>query len=142
MYRIRKMFDFEAAHILSKAFSQDCESTIHGHSYKVEVFLVGYRLADNGMLFDFGRLKGLFEKYDHALFIPRDKTSIIDPSMNSKLILCDQNPTAEWMACSFYSQVSNWLSSYPGFEGAGVTLEKIRVHETETGWAEYGEQTL
>ncbi|MBY0444649.1 MAG: 6-carboxytetrahydropterin synthase, partial [Burkholderiales bacterium] len=36
---IRKLFKFENAHIVRNCSSERCRSSIHGHSYRVEVLL-------------------------------------------------------------------------------------------------------
>ena len=48
MYTIRKLFRFEMAHQLSKAFSTACSEQIHGHSYVCEVFFAKEALLVEG----------------------------------------------------------------------------------------------
>jgi 6-pyruvoyltetrahydropterin/6-carboxytetrahydropterin synthase len=139
MFRVRKTFRFEAAHILKSAYSKDCYNTIHGHSYVVEVFLTTPELNDDWMVIDFGELKDLigelFERLDHALILPA-ASGLTDEAFppNSKIIWWSGNPTAEAMAREFFLRIAGKLQSY-----AGVRVEKVRVHETTTGWAEYDE---
>ena len=51
---IRKLFEFENAHIVRFCSSKRCKSSIHGHSYKVEVLLESKYLDNAGMVYDFG----------------------------------------------------------------------------------------
>ena len=67
---IRKLFKFEAAHIVRDCSTERCRWNMHGHSFKVEVKLRSGFLDDGGMVLDFGVLKvwvkELFEAFDHT----------------------------------------------------------------------------
>lgn len=138
MYRIRKAFAFECAHQLKKAFSSACVDSIHGHSYKVEIFLVADSLQD-GMVLDFGQLKGFKERvqeeWDHALLLPEGFTP--PESCHKVMILKDGQgqPTAEWMAKVLFEALREFLRAIT--PSLRVRAEKVRVHETESGWAEF-----
>lgn len=68
---IRKLFEFENAHIVRFCSSKRCKSSIHGHSYKVEVLLESKYLDNAGMVYDFGLLKTyirqIIDSFDHAI---------------------------------------------------------------------------
>ena len=74
--RITKKFSFEMAHALYN-YDGLCRN-IHGHTYKLEVTLLGEAQKNagqpkDGMVMDFGALKKLVNKkivhvFDHALF--------------------------------------------------------------------------
>ena len=55
MYEVKIVTQFAAAHRLEN-FKGKCES-LHGHNWKVEVFLVGKALDSAGLLMDFGVVK-------------------------------------------------------------------------------------
>lgn len=133
MFRIRKLFRFEAAHILSRAFTKECFECIHGHSYKVEIFLTSKTLDGNDMVLDFGRLSTVIQEikecWDHALLLPIEM-KWIPPEQFKKVRRITGNPTAELMAMIIFDKV---IPTLP----AGVNVERVRVHETESGWAEY-----
>jgi 6-pyruvoyltetrahydropterin/6-carboxytetrahydropterin synthase len=134
MYRIRKKFRFEGAHVLNSAFSTDC-MRIHGHSYIVEVFIKGDTLNSDGMLIDFGELKGEVQhwinEWDHKLIVDRDHPKYRQMLQLHKMEIegVDFNPTAEKMAKYLYERI-----------GETYQVDKVRVHETETGYAEYWEE--
>jgi len=123
MYTIRKTFKFELAHRLNSAYSKCCLKW-HGHSYKVEVFLQAKELNEDSMVMDFGELKNNIQHYidqwDHS-------------SLDGQLL--GWNPTAETMAKKMYDYISNRTL----VAERRVTVKKVRVHETETGYAEYEE---
>ena len=54
MYEVKIITQFAAAHRLEN-FKGKCES-LHGHNWKVEVFLGGKDLDDTGLLMDFGEV--------------------------------------------------------------------------------------
>ena len=55
MYRICKIFEIQAAHLLSKHPGK-CKYP-HGHSYRIEVVLESEQLDQNDMVCDFNALK-------------------------------------------------------------------------------------
>jgi len=148
MFRIRKRFTFEAAHQLLDAYSKDCSLTIHGHSYIVEVFLVSQGLDQMGMVLDFGLLKPAIDdikaRWDHALLLPRSllKTLSAKARWDSKIEMFPNNmpPTAEVMAQMLFNHFSEYIDGLLQQQTRGglkMRIEKVRIHETETGWAEY-----
>lgn len=139
-YTIRKLVEFECAHQLTKAKSHLCNATIHGHSYKCELFFEAGSLKDS-MVVDFGALAGIKKKimqtFDHALFMPDELKHTIDASSNERLfIVHDSDPSAEWMSRYIYESVDRMMGLIDDIP-EGVLLSKVRVHETRTGWAEY-----
>ena len=137
MYTIRKTFKFEASHRLMSSFSKCCQ-TIHGHSYKVELFISTDEFNADGMVIDFGEVKDwvmpLINSWDHSLIL-HEKDPIIKKKMlgrQYKIAKVKFNPTAEHMAEYIYGYVFNIMPSR-------IDNIKVRVHETDTGWAEYFE---
>ena len=59
---IRKLFKFENAHIVRGCSSTRCRSSIHGHSYKVELLFESDFLDDGHMVYDFGLMKQIQAK--------------------------------------------------------------------------------
>ena len=135
MYRLRKKFTFESAHILDTSYSKDCQN-VHGHSYILEVFLSTKQLSLDGMVCDFKTLKEIVQEhvlqfYDHAfIFSSKAMPMNVLPIQGLKTLMVTKNPTAENMAQDIYERLVDCFEP-------GVKLEKIRLHETATGWAEY-----
>lgn len=129
MYRIRKIFKFEGAHALTSSYTRECQK-IHGHSYKVEVFLQSESLNEDGMIVDFKRLKEgvghIFDDWDHLLVLQAGDKRF----GNAGAAFVGFNPTAENMAKHFFRECQKEF---------GSSISKVRVHETATGWAEYWE---
>jgi 6-pyruvoyltetrahydropterin/6-carboxytetrahydropterin synthase len=144
MVTIRKLFKFEAAHIVKDAYSERCRFSIHGHSYKVEVFVSSDKLK-NGMVIDFGQLKPLKEfvdKFDHALMIDRDNYEKLKDGLKNfpfqRLIIFPVPVTAENLAIFFLSELQERLDRLLEWLGDDrkLVVSKVVVHETETGCAE------
>ena len=51
---IRKLYEFENAHIVRLCGSKRCRTSIHGHSYRCEILLSSNFLDEAGMVYDFG----------------------------------------------------------------------------------------
>ena len=67
---IRKIYDFENAHIVRFCSSKRCKESIHGHSYRCEVLLKSDYLDAAGMVYDFGLMKQhnrmIIDSFDHT----------------------------------------------------------------------------
>ena len=55
MFELKIVTHFSAAHQL-KMVADKCEN-LHGHNWKIEVYVVGKSLNDAGVLMDFGEIK-------------------------------------------------------------------------------------
>ena len=118
MYRLRIESHFDAAHKLL-GYKGKC-SQVHGHTWKVEVFVLGEKLNNIGILVDFKvineRLQKTVEKLDHSFL--NDFKEI-------------GNPTSENIAKYIFKKLKNLPNS--------VKLEKVRVWESPETWCEYFE---
>jgi len=138
MFTIRKLFKFEASHRLKTSYSKCCQ-LIHGHSYRVEVFLSSKKLNKDGTVIDFGMVKDIIKKFieqfDHKLILCEDDNGFLNYISEENIIIIKTNPTAENMAQFFFRQIKNEFKR----KKIKVLVKKIRVWETETGYAEYEE---
>lgn len=132
MYTICKKFKFEAAHVLTEAYSEECKK-IHGHSYVVEFYFRSKKLNKDGMVIDFKKIKeGIqpqIDWYDHSIMVHRDYLHCEELRKIPGAIILTCNPTAENMAEDLY-------------HFARIKFRqcfKVRVYETQTGWVEYQE---
>jgi len=126
----------------------------HGHSRKIEVVLVADHLDENGMVVDFKALKlacePIIDQFDHSTAInSRDPLleSIQSVYPNSLVVFDNAEPTTEAMAERLFMELAKVLEA--GFEVSTASgaiyriapnqtrLEKVRVWETPTSWAEY-----
>ncbi|MCL2847326.1 MAG: 6-carboxytetrahydropterin synthase QueD [Firmicutes bacterium] len=90
MYEIKKRIEICSAHKLKLDYPSKC-SNMHGHNWKIDVFLRSEKLNENGMIIDFDHIaQKLIDKLDHKI-------------LNDVL---DFNPTAENLAkfvCDFFA---------------------------------------
>ncbi|MBK2000039.1 6-pyruvoyl tetrahydropterin synthase family protein [Campylobacter sp. LH-2024] len=141
---IRKLFEFENAHIVRFCSSKRCKSSIHGHSYKVEVLLESKYLDNAGMVYDFGLLKTyirqIIDSFDHAitLFNQDDQSYLHEMKKYSqRWITLPVNVSAENFCRVFFILIDALLKQTKMVNGEqGVNLQSIIVHETRTGYAQ------
>lgn len=140
---IRKMYKFEAAHIVRNCASKRCSKSIHGHSYLVEFLLKSEQLDAGGMVLDFGLLKAnlgdFADSFDHALMVWHDDAVMLDAAYHTsdRVVASPYNMTAENMAKVFYMGAEGIIAAAQFQNGEGnVTVESVIVHETATGYAQ------
>ena len=118
VYRLRVKTYFDAAHKLDD-YQGKC-SQLHGHRWKVEVFVIGDTLNKTGLLVDFSVLKSkleeIVEKFDHSYLNEIKEIG---------------NPTAENLSKHIFQKFKELPDS--------VVLEKVRVWESPDSWSEYYE---
>jgi 6-pyruvoyltetrahydropterin/6-carboxytetrahydropterin synthase len=149
-YRIAKTLTFESGHLLSKHRGR-CRFP-HGHSRTVEVVLTADQLDANDMVCDFKAVKlalqALLDSWDHALCLNTDDPNFafFKQRYGERLVAFVSNdPTSEVMARVIFRELSRSLSAIAADPAAehpippGVRLERVRVTETATSWAEYAE---
>ena len=149
-FRIAKTFEVEYGHRLSK-HPEKCRFP-HGHSLKIEVVVRGSELDDRDMLFDYKALKTLVEdlvgRLDHAMAF-NSKDVFVDAfgaAGERVLLFPDLDPTTEVLARWLYEGITarlgcdGWVETPSGTRyrvPPGLKLERIRLWETSTSWAEY-----
>jgi 6-pyruvoyltetrahydropterin/6-carboxytetrahydropterin synthase len=120
MYEIKIITSFSAAHRLENFYGK-CEA-LHGHNWKVEVFLQGERLDEAGLLRDFGvvkaRTRELLEEIDHKY-------------LNELPVFSNQNPSSENLARFLFQRLAAALNR------DGVKVSRVSVWESDTSCASY-----
>jgi 6-pyruvoyltetrahydropterin/6-carboxytetrahydropterin synthase len=120
MYEVKIVTQFAAAHRLENFYGK-CEG-LHGHNWKVEVFLIGKDLDSAGLLMDFGvvkaRTKELLEEIDHKY-------------LNELAAFQDRNPSSENLASYLYERLGTV------FNGDRVKIHRVNVWESDTSCASY-----
>lgn len=149
-YRIAKTFEVEYGHRLCK-HPEKCRFP-HGHSLRIEIVARGRVLDGNDMVCDYKALKVLVSevvgRLDHAMALNTE-----DPHLESfravgdrVLLFEGQDPTTEVLAKWIYDGVVARLASAATVTSDGgvrypvppdLELERVRVWETRSSWAEY-----
>ena len=141
---IRKLFKFENAHIVRGCSTVRCRSSVHGHSYKVELLFESNFLDNGQMIYDFGlmkqNMKALIDSFDHAISIwnQDDKEYINDMKKYSdRWVELPVSPSAEQLSRVIFVIINKLLTLTSAINGEkNVQLDSIVVHETETGYAQ------
>jgi 6-pyruvoyltetrahydropterin/6-carboxytetrahydropterin synthase len=122
MYELKIISQFAAAHCL-REFKGKCEH-LHGHNWKVEVYLQALNLDRTGLVKDFGEIKeitgevlnGLDHKY-----------------LNDLPPFQQENPSSENIARYLFRELSRRLND------ARIRTSKVSVWESDTSCASYME---
>ncbi len=141
---IRKLFKFENAHIVRGCSSVKCRSSIHGHSYKVEILFESNFLDNGQMIYDFGlmkqNMKALVESFDHAITLWSGDSKEYREDMkkhSSRWVELPVSPSAEQFSRVIYLMIDALLRLTCKVNGEKeVKLHSVIVHETDTGYAQ------
>ena len=116
MYELMIEDTFAAAHAL-KGYEGPCEN-MHGHTWKVQVFLKGEKLNKIGILQDFKNLKKtlktILSRFDHA-------------NLNDLVSFKKENPTSENLARIIFDEMRKIVKG----------TSKVTVWESATSNASY-----
>ncbi|MDX5437824.1 MAG: 6-carboxytetrahydropterin synthase [Pontibacter sp.] len=139
--RLTRQFTFETAHALLH-YDGPCRR-IHGHSYKLEVTVIGTPLVNqehpkNGMVMDFGDLKRLVQEhvvqhFDHALILPEGTPLDLVQALEKydhRGLLTPYQPSCENMIIDFQHRIRQHLPHY-------AELHHLKLWETQNSFAEW-----
>ena len=126
----------------------------HGHSRRVDLVISSDHLDKNDMVCDFKALKlaveDYLDQYDHALMVNSQDEFLktLPVQYQTRLIVLDnEDPTTEVLARRIYEYVADQIRAsgmYTDVNGNSyslpnhLVLERVRVTETSSSWAEYG----
>ena len=120
MYELKVTTRFAAAHQLTMV-GEKCEN-LHGHNWKIEVFVAGPRLNGAGVLMDFGEIKhhvtDIMATLDHRFLNELDYFPDGNPS--SELI-------AKYIADCLQAAISN----------SEITVSRVSAWESDDACATY-----
>jgi 6-pyruvoyltetrahydropterin/6-carboxytetrahydropterin synthase len=147
-FRIAKSFTVESGHLLTK-HPGACRFP-HGHSRTIEIVVTSDTLDDRDMVCDFKALKSAaadaVHRFDHAFALNTSDPRFAEmrAAYGEHLLgFPNTDPTTEVLAREIFHQVREKLAAQPGDPAhpvaAAVRLERVRVTETATSWAEYWE---
>ena len=120
MFELTVKDEISSAHFL-RGYPGKCKD-MHGHTWKIEVSLLGEKLNDIGMVTDFAVLKKQFKEFLSAL----DHTCLNDIEFFK-----ENNPTAENIAAYIFQGFSKVV--------APLRIKQVRVWESDRASAIYYE---
>ncbi|MCU5745798.1 6-carboxytetrahydropterin synthase QueD [Staphylococcus sp. SQ8-PEA] len=119
-YELNKDFNFSAAHYIPSEDAGKCMRT-HGHTYFVNLTIVGDSLDQNGFLVNFSELKQLVHgQFDHQL-------------LNELPAFRDVSPSTEMVARTIYEIVQDHLKQRDNHPKCA----QVFVRETPTSYVKY-----
>jgi 6-pyruvoyltetrahydropterin/6-carboxytetrahydropterin synthase len=122
MYELKIITQFGAAHQL-KNTGGECEN-LHGHNWKIEVFVKGERLDKNGLLIDFKILKQetkkIIDELDHKF-------------LNELDWFKEMNPTSENISRLIHDLLGQKLNT------PDIKVSRVTTWESDTACATYTE---
>lgn len=138
---ITRRVEFDAGHRIPDHASK-CRN-FHGHRYVLEASVTGpvkeeAGASDNGMVQDFGDLKGIMNRavadpWDHAFLIYRG-------DLPGRAALNCLGAEHKHVVLSFVPTVENLVglaAKLISFELRGVRLQHVRLYETPNCWADW-----
>lgn len=141
---IRKLFKFENAHIVRGCSTLKCRSSLHGHSYRVELLFESNFLDNGQMIYDFGlmkqNMKALIESFDHSVAIwSGDDWEYVDDMKkhSQRWVELPVSPSCEQFSRIIFVMIDRLLQLTSSVNGEKeVKLHSVIVHETQTGYAQ------
>ena len=113
---------------------------IHGHSYKLEVTVLGQPLSDVespklGMVMDFSDLKKIVKEviiddFDHALVLRSKHPLIEELKQNNHVVEVNYQPTSENLLLDFVERIQERIK-------APIKLYSILLRETASSYASW-----
>ena len=98
MFTLKLKHHFVASHQLRNAYAKECNTSLHGHNWEVEVEIRATHLID-GMIIDFKKLKAIIDELDHITLLENTERNgkLFDVlyEMGNKVKLLEFEPTAE-----------------------------------------------
>jgi len=120
MFELKVIDHFAAAHQLEMV-AEKCEN-LHGHNWKVEVYVAGENLNSAGVLVDFGEVKNQLN----------DIMSALDHKFLNELDMFNNgNPSSENIAKYITSELS------AGLKEDQIKVSRVTVWESENASATY-----
>lgn len=123
-FELNKDMQFAAAHYINHESAGKCQD-VHGHTYFVNITIVGNELMDNGFLINFQELKkAVHGRYDHTMMNEHEeyKYNQIEPS-------------TENVAKAIYQTLKQELLKYDN----NPQVLQVIVRETPTSYVTYKE---
>jgi 6-pyruvoyltetrahydropterin/6-carboxytetrahydropterin synthase len=120
-YEISVEKSFSSAHAL-RGYKGKCEN-LHGHNWKIKVFVKGKKLNELGMLVDFTDIKDILSQVLHEL----DHKNLNEVKPFDKI-----NPSAENLAAWIFEKMAAVIKKV---KYKNISVSKVTVWESETSCA-------
>ncbi len=130
---IYKEVQIDASHRLLH-YKGKC-ANLHGHRWKVEVWIEGEPDATTGILLDYNIIKQAIGKYDHQIILNRDDPMAACIEKFQHVLTTPGDPTSELLARIFKEDLDGICHA----QDIEAHVIKIRVWESPNCYAEIAE---
>jgi 6-pyruvoyltetrahydropterin/6-carboxytetrahydropterin synthase len=127
---IYKEVQIDASHRLLH-YKGKCAS-LHGHRWKVEVWIEGEPDAKTNILIDYNLIKQTVAKYDHQIILNQNDPMVAAIRQFQHVITTPGDPTSELLALVIRSDLNEICKT----QGIDATVTRIRVWESPNAYAE------
>jgi len=110
-------------------------ANLHGHRWKVEVWMEGEPDQKTQILIDYSLIKKVINKYDHQIILNSEDPMVPRISEFHPVVTTPGDPTSELIAVLIRDDLYAVCKDY----GIKATVPKIRVWESPTSCAELKE---
>ncbi len=107
-------------------------ANLHGHRWKVEVWMEGEPDPATKILIYYSMLKKIIDRYDHQIILNEEDPMVPRIREFHEVITTPGDPTSELMAGIIRDDIHTFCRD----EGIRATVTKIRVWESPTAFAE------
>ena len=120
MYELKVVTKFSAAHQLAMVGTK-CEN-MHGHNWKIEVYVTGKNLDKAGVLMDFGVIKAS---------VAEIMTMLDHKYLNELAYFEDKQPSSENIACFVATELQQRI------DNPAVKVSRVTAWESDDAGATY-----
>ncbi len=128
--RLYKEVSFDASHRLL-TYPGKCHN-LHGHRWKVEIWLTGEPDKETNILVDFNEIREAVDRYDHEIILNERDPMVPRIEEFHPVITTPGDPTSELLASLIRDDIEGTYAS----SGRNIRVDQIRVWESPTCYAE------
>ncbi|MDD2472873.1 MULTISPECIES: 6-pyruvoyl trahydropterin synthase family protein [unclassified Methanoculleus] len=128
--RIYKEVFFEATHRLIH-YQGKC-FRLHGHQWRVEVWIEGTADERTGIVLDYNCIKEVVGRFDHQVILNKDDPMAASIEAFHPVVTTPGDPTSELLA----GLIAEMIDAEAARQGRDARVAKIRVWESTTCYAE------
>ncbi len=110
-------------------------ANLHGHRWKIEVWMEGEPDKKTGILIDYNSIKNVIGKYDHQVILNKDDPMAAALEPFQHVITTPGDPTSEKLARIFVAEIN----AAARMENPDARVKMIRVWESPNCFAEIQE---
>jgi 6-pyruvoyltetrahydropterin/6-carboxytetrahydropterin synthase len=130
---IYKEVQFDASHRLLH-YEGKC-ANLHGHRWKVEVWIEGEPDATTGILVDYNVIREIIEMFDHQIILNAADPMVPCIAQFQRVITTTGDPTSELLADLIRKDLAEYCRSHQ----IAATVTRVRVWESPSCYAEIAE---